>query len=118
MATRLDELLVAWVDKPLESRLLNALFHAAEFEWERCDAGGKRGIIVPPSHGRPAHPPLFCASLFAELMGISEESEGLKAVVRRSAARLMQLPWDDAGILLNLNTPLDHPSLEARRELR
>jgi len=118
IATPPDGILVASVDQPLESRLLNALLHAAEFEWERCDAAGKRGIIVPAFHGRPGHPPLFCASLFAELMGISEETQGLKAVMRRSAARIMQLPWDDAGILLNLNTPLDLPSLEARRELR
>ena len=118
IATPPDGILVASVDQPLESRLLNALLHAAESEWERCAAAGRRSIIVPAFHGRPGHPPLFCASLFAELMGISEESEGLKAVVRRSAARLMQLPWDDAGILLNLNTPLDLPSLEARRELR
>jgi hypothetical protein len=30
----------------------------------------------------------------------------------------MHLPWDDSGILLNLNTPLDLPSIAARRELR
>jgi molybdenum cofactor cytidylyltransferase len=113
-----DGILVASVDQPLESRLLNALLHAAESEWEKCEAAGKRTIVVPAFHGRPGHPPLFGASLFAELMGISEESQGLKAVVRRSAARVMLMPWDDAGILLNLNTPLDLPSLEARRELR
>ena len=90
----------------------------AEIEWEKCDAAGRRSIIVPAFHGRPGHPPLFRGSLFAELMGIGEETQGLKAVVRRNPARVMYLPWDDSRILLNLNTPLDLPSLEARRELR
>ena len=118
IATPPDGILVASVDQPTETRLLNALLDAAESEWERCEAAGRRPIVVPAFHGRPGHPPLFRSSLFAELMGIGEETQGLKAVVRRSATRVLQLPWDDAGILLNLNTPLDLPSLEARRELR
>ncbi len=118
IATPPEGILVASVDQPLDSRLLNALLLAAEAEWERCEAAGKHGIIVPAFHGRPGHPPLFCASLFAELMGICEETQGLKAVVRRNPSRVMHLPWDDAGILLNLNSLTDLPSLEARRELR
>ena len=118
IATPPDGILVASVDQPLESGLLNALLHAAESEWEKCEAAGRRGIIVPAFHGRPGHPPLFCASLFAELMGISEETQGLKAVVRRSPARVMLMPWGDSGILVNLNTPLDLPTIEGRREMR
>jgi molybdenum cofactor cytidylyltransferase len=118
VATRPDGILIASVDQPLEADLLNALLRAAESEWEKCAAAGRRGIIVPAFHGRPGHPPLFRAALFAELMGINEETQGLKAVVRRNPARVMHLPWDDSGILLNLNTPLDLPSLETRRALR
>jgi len=118
VATPPDGILVASVDQPMDTDLLNALLSAAEIEWEKCDAAGRRSIIVPAFHGRPGHPPLFRGSLFAELMGIGEETQGLKAVVRRNPARVMYLPWDDSRILLNLNTPLDLPSLEARRELR
>jgi molybdenum cofactor cytidylyltransferase len=118
VATPPDGILVASVDQPLDAELLNALLRAAETEWEKCDAAGRRSIIVPAFHGRPGHPPLFRASLFAELMGISEETHGLKAVVRKTPARVLHLPWDDSGILLNLNTPLDLTSLAPRRELR
>ncbi len=118
VATPPDGILVASVDQPLDAELLNVLLSSAETEWEKCDAAGRRSIIVPAFHGRPGHPPLFRGSLFAELMGISEETHGLKAVVRRTPARVMHLPWDDSGILLNLNTPLDLPSIAARRELR
>jgi molybdenum cofactor cytidylyltransferase len=112
-----DGILVASVDQPLHHRLLNALLRAAETDWEKCDAAGRHRIIVPTFHGRPGHPPLFCASIFAELMGISEESQGLKAVVRRSPSRVLGLPWHDDEILLNLNAPVDLPS-SGLRELR
>ena len=118
VATPPDGILVASVDQPLDTELLNALLRAAETEWERCDAAGRRDIVVPAFRGRPGHPPLFHARLFAELMGIGEETQGLKAVLRRNPARVLHQPWADSGILLNLNTPLDLPSIAARRELR
>lgn len=107
---------VLGVDQPIHCKLLNALLAAAEEEWDRSDAAGRRTIVVPAFHGRKGHPPLFCASLFSELMGVSEEAEGLKAVVRRDPARVLQVPWDDAGILLNLNAPADLAAFETRRQ--
>jgi len=118
IATLPDGILVASVDQPLGSGLLNALVRAADIEWEKCDAAGRRGIVVPAFRGRPGHPPMFRASLFSELMGVCEETQGLKAVVRRDPARVMHLPWDDSDILLNLNTPLDLPAIDSRHELR
>ena len=118
IATPPQGILVTSVDQPLDHRLINALLAVAESEWERCDAAGRRPIIVPAFHGRPGHPPLFCGTLFAELMGVCEETHGLKAVVRRHPGRVLQLPWDDAGILLNLNTPVDLPTIDAWREIR
>ncbi|PYS95399.1 MAG: hypothetical protein DMF50_08885 [Acidobacteria bacterium] len=109
-----DGILVAAVDQPLDARLLDALLLAAEEEWERGEGCGRRTILLPVFRGRRGHPPLFCGSLFAELMGIAEETEGLKAVVRRDAARVLEVPWDDAGVLLNLNAPVDLPPPEIR----
>ncbi len=111
-------ILIASVDQPLDWRLLNAMLRAAEEEWDRAEAAGRRRVIVPSFHGRPGHPPLFHASLISELMGIGEESQGLKAVVRRDPGRVLHLPWDDAGILMNLNTPLDLPWTEPRQGMR
>ena len=113
-----EGILIASVDQPLHARLLNALLRSAEAEWDRCAAAGRRTIIVPSFHGRPGHPALFCASLFGELLGICEETRGLKAVVRKDPGRVLHLPWDDAGVLLNLNAPLDLPAIGPRRELR
>ena len=118
IATPPDGILVASVDQPLDAALLNALLRTAETEWEKCDAAGRRSIIVPAFHGRSGHPPLFRAALFAELMGVNEETQGLKAIVRRHPSRVLHMPWHDPGILLNLNTPLDLATMDPRRELR
>ncbi len=113
-----DGVMVAAVDQPLDYRILNALLAAAENEWERSGAACRRAIVVPSFRGRRGHPPLFCSSLISELMGISEESQGLKAVIRRDPARVLQVPWDDPGVLLNLNAPVDLPPPVVRGDVR
>lgn len=107
LASRPDGIVVLSVDQPVDARLLNALIDAAGEEWERPGAAGRRAIIIPAFHGRRGHPPLFCQSLIGELMGVGEETGGLKAVVRRDPARILEVTWNDAGILANLNTPVE-----------
>ena len=103
------EIFVVSVDQPVEHRLLDALLQAAADEWEGGDAGTRRTIMVPRHAGRRGHPPLFHGCLIAELMGIAEESLGLKAVVRRHPEKVLELPWESADVLLNLNSPDDLP---------
>ncbi len=113
-----EAVLVAAVDQPLDARLLNALIDAAEAEWDRGASCGRRTIIVPTFGEKRGHPPLFCGSLFAELIGVSEEGGGLKAVVRRDPARVLHLSWSDPSILVNLNALTDLPAARPDLELR
>jgi molybdenum cofactor cytidylyltransferase len=112
--SRPDGALIASVDQPLEHRLIDALIDAAEGEWGRGEACCPKKIVLPVFHGRRGHPVLFSADLLGELMGISEEGEGLKAVVRRDPSRVLDLPWDAPEILLNLNRPVDVPPARIR----
>jgi len=107
-----DAILVAAVDQPLETGLVDALLAAAAGEWggtapglPRADA--PRLILVPVFEGRRGHPPLFHGSLLPELLGVGEDSEGLRAVVRRRPERVLEIPWTSPVILLNLNTPAE-----------
>jgi molybdenum cofactor cytidylyltransferase len=99
-----EAIVVVSVDQPLPARLLDALLDAARLEWS--GAGG-RTILVPAFHGRRGHPPLFRGSLLPELTDIREATEGLKAVVRRRPERVLEVPWDDDQVLLNLNDGSD-----------
>ena len=103
-----DAILIASVDQPLKSDLIDALLAAAEREWTRpADPETRRTIVLPTSRGRRGHPPLFHGALHGELLGVSEAGEGLRQVVRRIPERVLEMPWHRDDILLNLNTPLD-----------
>lgn len=114
LASRPDAVLIVSVDQPVEHALLDALLAAGEAEWERHGAASRRSIVLPAFEGRRGHPPLFEGGLVGELMGITEESRGLRAVVRRRPERVMELPWPDSDVLLNLNRPLDVPPIDRR----
>jgi molybdenum cofactor cytidylyltransferase len=108
-----DALLLAAVDQPLETGLVDALLAAAAREWGGAGDPGlprahaPRLILVPVFEGRRGHPPLFNGALLPELLGVGEESEGLRAVVRRRPERVLEIPWASPDILLNLNTPAE-----------
>ncbi|HZN02537.1 MAG TPA: metal-dependent phosphohydrolase, partial [Candidatus Polarisedimenticolia bacterium] len=68
--------------------------------------------VLPTFGGHRGHPPLFHGSLFPELLGVSEETEGLRRVVRRIPERVLEVPWQRSGILLNLNTPGEYESTQ------
>ena len=109
-----EALLIAAVDQPLERDLVDALLLAGEREWSvPGDGWPLKRIVVPTFDGRRGHPPLFHGSLFPELLGVSEETEGLRRVVRRIPERVLEVPWQRSGILLNLNTPSDYESTQA-----
>lgn len=90
-----EVVLVVGVDQPLDARTLDLLASAMTPE----DA-----IAMPVSGGKRGHPVLFAGRLLAELLAIQEESEGLRAVVRRHPARLVEVP----GPFWDLNRPEDY----------
>ena len=62
-------------------------------------------ITVPTCGGKGGHPIALSAALLEELRSIDEESQGIKAVVRRHADAVNRIPLDNPQILLDLNTP-------------
>ena len=107
LLSRPDGILIASVDQPLDHRLIDALLLAAGEEWGGSQVEGGRSILLPVYEGRRGHPPLLRGTLLAELFGVSEETQGLKTVVRRQPERVLEVPWDSADVLMNLNAPTD-----------
>jgi len=62
-------------------------------------------ITIPTHGGKGGHPILISAELLPELADIDEESQGLKAVVRRHADATERFEVDDPTLLWDLNTP-------------
>jgi molybdenum cofactor cytidylyltransferase len=110
--SRPDGILVTAVDQPLDHHLIDRLIGEAEAAWERGDHQAGKAIVLPVFRGRRGHPVLYCATLLGEMSGISEESEGLRAVVRRNPERVLEVPCSSGAILLDLNRPVDVPPPE------
>jgi len=93
----ISDVLLLNVDQPRNADTVRRLL-------ERHQASSFR-ITIPTYGGKGGHPILIAAELFPELAEIEEESQGLKAVVRRHAEATERYELDDPSVLLDLNTP-------------
>jgi molybdenum cofactor cytidylyltransferase len=95
-----EAVLVASVDQPRPRSVFDGLI-----------AAHRRlgGPITRAVHGqRHGHPTVFARTLFEELRRVSEESEGLKSVLRRHADQIHDADLGDPIVLVNLNTPAEY----------
>lgn len=61
-------------------------------------------IAVTAHNGEMGHPILFGSSLFAELLDISEEGQGLKEVITKHKDQIAKVNVEDEGVLLDIDT--------------
>ena len=95
-----EAILVHLVDHPfIESRLVDRMI-------ERFRAEGKL-IVVPRFNGRRGHPVLFSSKLFPEFLAASLDT-GAKPVVRGHPEETLELDTDEAGILVDIDTPEEY----------
>jgi molybdenum cofactor cytidylyltransferase len=64
-------------------------------------------ILAPTYQKRRGHPVIFHRSLFPELLedGLSQ---GARSVIQRYRTRRLEVPVDDPGILVDIDTPSDY----------
>ncbi len=95
-----EAILVHLVDHPfIESRLVDRMI-------ERFRAEGKL-IVVPRFNGRRGHPVLFSSKLFPEFLAASLDT-GAKPVVRGHPEETLELDTEEAGILVDIDTPEEY----------
>jgi molybdenum cofactor cytidylyltransferase len=61
-------------------------------------------IVLPVCEGRRGHPVLFARAVFEEILNLGNH-QGANIVVRRDPARVVEVPVDDPGVLLDIDTP-------------
>ena len=64
-------------------------------------------VCRPCYQGRRGHPPLISSVLIPDILSF-EEPGGLRALLARYAARVVDVTCDDPGILIDLDTPGDY----------
>ena len=91
------ELLLLNVDQPRSPATVRTLL-------ERHHEHG-RLITIPEFGGKGGHPIIVSAGLLSELQTVDEETQGIKAVVRRHADDTVRVDLDTPEVLWDLNTP-------------
>ena len=77
---------------------------------------GDHLITIPCHKGKGGHPVAIHSALIPELADVTEESEGMKAVMRHHVAQTHRLELGDPELLLDLNTPEDYQRALARTD--
>jgi len=98
--------LVTLVDVPLVSA---ATVRAVLDAYRRTNAP----IVRPARDGRHGHPVLFDRRVFGELRQ-ADRSVGAKAVVRAHGPQVLDVPVEDEGAFLDIDTPEEYERLSAR----
>jgi molybdenum cofactor cytidylyltransferase len=68
---------------------------------------GSASIVRPVSHGRHGHPVIFHRRLFDELRR-ADPAQGAKVVVRAHAHDIQEVPVDDEGAFIDIDTREDY----------
>ncbi len=92
-----DPIVILNVDQPRPSTLLAEL---------RIAHGNSDALITLPSfEGKHGHPPVLSGSLLPELRDVSDETQGLLAVIDAHRDALQEYSVSSPIVLLDLNTP-------------
>ncbi|HEV7506122.1 MAG TPA: nucleotidyltransferase family protein [Thermoanaerobaculia bacterium] len=103
LARRGDVLLISPADLPrLSSKSVAELL--------RRMAAEKSTLAVPVFEGKRGHPLALAPSLIPEIFRLDPEI-GLKQLRDRHEAELLEVPVDDPGVVLDVDTPADYERL-------
>lgn len=97
---QVDAIMVNAVDQPRRAETLAALVSV--------HLNGRATITIPTYQGRRGHPTLFSPRLREELSDVSEEGQGLREILLRHAADIVEAEMDTPELLFNLNSPEDY----------
>ena len=67
-------------------------------------------IVLPTFEGRRGHPVLFSSEVLEEILALAP-SEGADIVVRKNPARIVEVPVNSPGILVDIDTPAQFEKL-------
>ena len=98
--SKTDAVLVLNVDQPRSPRTLEIVL--------REHRESTHLITIPTHRGKGGHPIILSLELWDEIMGVSEEDQGLKGMVRRHRkdTRLVEMGSDE--VLIDLNSEKDY----------
>ena len=73
-------------------------------------AAGQKPIVIPTYAGRRGHPALFSREILDEILALPPDV-GANTVVRRDPGRVLEIPQESAGVVVDVDTPDQFQSL-------
>lgn len=74
-------------------------------------------VVLPVHDGARGNPVLFARRVFPEVMKVVGDV-GAKSVVKKYGGRVLEVPVNDAGVLVDVDTPADYDMVRAGRSRR
>jgi molybdenum cofactor cytidylyltransferase len=74
-------------------------------------------IVLPVFQGRRGHPVLFSGEILREVLALTPH-QGANIVVRKDPSRILEVPVDSRGVLLDVDTPDDFRAMQNEYETR
>lgn len=103
MKSNADAAFIAPVDHPIHHTVLKSL--AAAFQ------NFPSPLISPVMNGRNGHPFLIHRDLFDDLQQVQEQTQGLRAVMKKYEQQIQRVQVDWWGVIQDLDTPADYQQL-------
>jgi molybdenum cofactor cytidylyltransferase len=95
-----DGVLICPVDHPIISTaLIKKLIESFQQSHKK--------IVIPTYHGRRGHPIIISSELFTEINNASL-NVGLREVVRAHKDDICEVPTEEEGVIINIDTPEDY----------
>lgn len=91
-----DGIFILAVDQPVKKQTIKKMIHHF--------STGNHSIIIPTFNKKRGHPILFSATLLDDLFNISEDTQGIRSVIKQHADQITELEIEEEEILYNLNT--------------
>ena len=95
-----DTALIVNVDQPRPAAVYRALLDA--------HLAGAAQVTRAVHAGAHGHPIVLSRAALAEARNVVDETQGLRAVIDRHRATLLEVPFDDPVVLLDINTLEDY----------
>ena len=100
--TRCDNVMLLAVDQPRPAWVVRRVLS--------CHITAAALITSPRYEGHGGHPLVFSAALRTELENVTDELEGVRAIMSRHAQEVNQVEFASPVVRIDLNTPADYRS--------
>tara|TARA_B110000438_G_scaffold261617_1_gene272422 strand:+ start:190 stop:792 length:603 start_codon:yes stop_codon:yes gene_type:complete len=111
ISNKADAFFICLADMPdINQNIYNKLIKAKDNYNRKLKPALKREIIIPSYEGQYGNPVLFSKFMKEKLMNLNEDID-LKEIIELNKKKILNIPFDNEGILIDFDTQEDFKNL-------